>query len=301
MIGAYFIVDGKFKAERVINLWLQIFTYCGFITLICLFASKGNVNIVNLIQAFLPVFGRPVWFGAEYICLLIISPFLNKLLEQRDITKRLLQIFGILIIGCATLFPVEHTTPAFSELVWFAYLYLIIGYSKKYMHIKITKFCSICCVVFGYGVICGMSIISDMYMPSLSSIAVYYVEHYEAIPALAASMGLFVVFKNMNLGNSKLINSVAHVTFPVYLIHQTPAFYNYLWNGLFDIDKYSYSYMGILYCIMITGSLFLVAIIVEYIREKIFKLIIYRSKLYETSCEMLTGFLQIKEEEYNET
>jgi hypothetical protein len=294
MIGAYFLVDSEFKAERVVNLWLQVFVYCGLITLICLFTGKGDVNIVNLVQAFLPVFGRPVWFGAEYICLLILSPFLNKLLEQRHITKRLLQIFGILIIGCATLFPVEHTTPAFSELAWFSFLYLLVGYWKKYMNERSNKIWYIFAIVLGYGFICGVKLLDGMNITYANELAGYYTNHYEALPAFACSLGLFMLFKNIKLKNNKVINSIAHVTFPVYLIHQTPAFYMYLWNGLFRVDDYVYDLRGVAYCSVIIILLFVFAVIVEAIRDKLFSITIYKSGIYSRCCYKLNKYLVLE-------
>lgn len=36
MIGAWFLADSKFRPERVVNLWLEIFIYSVTITVICL-------------------------------------------------------------------------------------------------------------------------------------------------------------------------------------------------------------------------------------------------------------------------
>jgi hypothetical protein len=295
MIGAYFLVDSKFKAERVVNLWLQIFTYCGIITLLCLFAGKGDVNIVNLVQSFLPVFGRPVWFGAEYICLLILSPFLNMLLQKRNITKRLLQIFGVLIIGCATMIPVEHTTPAFSEIVWFSFLYLLVGYWKKYMNEIINKMQYILAIILGYGFICGVKILAGMNISYANTLAGYYMNHYETLPAFACSIGLFMLFKNIKCKhNSRVVNRVAHVVFPVYLIHQTPAFYNYLWNGLFRVDDYVYGLNGVMYSVVIVIALFAFAVVVEAIRDKVFDITIYKSDIYGRCCYKLNKYLTLE-------
>lgn len=74
MIGAWFLVDSAFKPERIVKLWLEIFFYSVVITIICLGIGCNDANITTLVQAFFPIFGRPVWFGAEYLCLLMLVP-----------------------------------------------------------------------------------------------------------------------------------------------------------------------------------------------------------------------------------
>ena len=81
MIGAYFLSDTGFKARRVIDLWLEIFFYSVIIEAICYIFKIGDYNITWLVQSFFPIMGRPVWFGAEYICMLLLSPFMNRLLK----------------------------------------------------------------------------------------------------------------------------------------------------------------------------------------------------------------------------
>lgn len=285
MIGAWFLTDKAFKAERVINLWLEIFFYCGGITLICIIKRVEGVSIINGIQAFFPVFGRPVWFGAEYICLLLLTPFLNSLLTLKDTTLKLLKIFSILMIGCSTVFPIEHTMPAFSELVWFCYLYLLVGYFKKYrseFHIK-KRFCLLA-VILGYGFICLLKVVADVTgIAFIKSVWRFYMVHYEAFPGFVASVGLFLLFKDICI-NSDLVNRIiqfiAKPVFAVYLIHQTPAFYPFLWNGIFSFDEKIASGSIVCYAFGAVLLIWIAAGIFDFIRNIIFEHIVYKSGIY---------------------
>lgn len=297
MIGAWFLTESKFKAEKILNLWLEIFFYTTIITLLCLFCNVGNANIVTLVQAFFPVFGRPVWFPAEYICMLLLSPFMNKLLDTNIVAcRKILIILGTLIIGCASLFPIEHTTPAFSELVWFCFLYFLVGYWKA----KPRKFCSQgkkCWVLFGiiYMFLCvAYMILVNMGIEQLKQIANYYRNHYETLLAFASSVYLFYAMKNTHIPQSRLINGIGGATFSVYLIHQTPAFYPYLWNGIFHVNKYVETKFFFLYMIMVELVLFVGCMPIDRGRKWIFIHAIEGSKAYKKIAKVINQFMYME-------
>lgn len=298
MIGAWFLTESNFKAERILKLWLEVYFYAVLITILCMILNVGNANIVTLVQAFFPIYGRPVWFAAEYMCMLILSPFMNKLLEtNHEICKKLLIIFGVLIIGCATMFPIEHTTPAFSELVWFCFLYLLIGYWKKFP----IYFCQkkgLCWILFGitYLVQCVLYIMCvNCGVVQLRTIANYYMHHYETLLAFLSSIFLFYAMKNTHISYNRVINTIARSAFAVYLIHQIPAFYPFLWNGIFQVDSHVYEEYFFLYIIGIEILLFVFGVISEKIRSCFFSYFVYNCITYERVVNFLGKYIDIKE------
>lgn len=300
MIGAWFLTDSKFKAERILNLWLEVFFYSVIITVACFITNVGNVSITTLIQAFFPICGRPVWFATEYICMLILTPFMNKLLEFSIVTcRKLLIIFGGLIIGCASFFPIEHTTPAFSELVWFCFLYLLVGYWKKYPR----KFCNQgkkCWILFGvtYMLQCIIYIIlMNAGIEQFEGIAKYYMTHYETLLAVASSLFLFYAMKNTNISYNRCINGIGGATFAVYLIHQIPAFYPYLWNGIFHVNQYIEKKYFFAYMIMIEIVLFVGCMFIDKGRKGLFAYMIQTNKMYRKLSGSIEKFIEKSNEQ----
>lgn len=285
IIGAWFLTDSIFKAQRVLDLWIEILTYSVTITGICLLIIPEYVNRTLLIQACLPILGRPVWFGAEYICLLLLTPWLNQLLEDIVIrqTRKIVFLLTILIIGCATFLPVEHTTPAFSELGWFCYLYLLTGlYKRKQIFVpQFIEQYSYICFILVYGILCSLKILGEFWNTNiLVYLYGYYRAHYEALPGFLCSFFLFFSFKKFNIRRNKVINRIAQSTFAIYIIHQTPAFYNFMWNGLFHVDNavsrgtiIPYA-IGCILCIILSG------VLIDSIRMRIFSDMIKKSRLY---------------------
>lgn len=297
MIGAWFLADSKFRSERIVNLWLEIFVYSVAITIICLGIGCEEAGIVTLIQSFFPIFGRPVWFGAEYICLLLMTPWLNEMLGEKNMhrTRQVVKLFGILIIGCATLFPVGHTTPAFSELVWFCFLYLFVGlYKRGQMTVcqKIEKY-SFVWFLLSYLVLCGMKIVADMTgIEPLRYLYTYYRGHYEALLGFVCSFCLFLAFKNWKVGHNKLVNLISRSTFAVYIIHQTPAFYKYLWNGIFQVDASVENGNMIGYSLLVIAVIFAVSVCVDNIRIFVMDKLVCKCKVYRMICGQLQKFYQ---------
>lgn len=49
----------------------------------------------------------------------------------------------------------------------------------------------------------------------------------------AAALALFYLFKGLDLGRQRVINTVASATLGVYILHQVPVWQGFLWNGIF--------------------------------------------------------------------
>lgn len=295
IIGAWFLVDSDFKPGRVVSLWLEILLYAVPITIICLLIGCENASLTTLIQAFFPVFGRPVWFGAEYICLLLLTPWLNLMLKEQNIrwTRKVVVLFGILIIGCATLFPIEHTTPAFSELVWFCFLYLLTG-MYKHQQIHISRWLeqnSLFCFFLCYLTLCSVKVVADTTeIGFLRQLYVYYREHYEALPGFICSVFLFLAFKNWNIRYCRPINLISRSTFAVYIIHQTPAFYRYMWNGIFHVNDAVQNHNVIGYSLLVMVVIFAVCVAVDNIRLVLMEKLVCKSKAYRMVCGKIEAF-----------
>jgi uncharacterized membrane protein SirB2 len=295
MIGAWFLVDIKFQAKRIVNLWLEIFFYSVILDSVCLIFGVGDPSIVWEVQAFFPIMGRPIWFGAEYICMLFISPFMNQLLhQQRQIAKKLIFLVGMGIIVCATVFPIEHTAPVFSELVWFCFLYLFVGYIKLYRQDVLSYRARYICGALGSWILlCVIRLIGAASgISMLSSVASYYYLHYESLIGFVCSFCLFCVFLHIDIGTNKVINWLSASVFAVYLIHQTWAFYPFLWNGIYHVNEYVWSGKFSMYLIFLEVSLFLACAIIDSVRRWLFAKTIYRCKIYQKVCEKIDKYIR---------
>ncbi len=255
--------------------------------MVCLGLRIPEANIVTLVQAFLPIMGRPVWFAAEYLCMLLLAPFLNVLVQRSELVcRKLMIIFGGLIFVCATMFPIEHTTPAFSELIWFLYLYLFIAYFKRHPRVWMQKKYICFWTALSIYAICAIIYVLLMEF-GFAGLASYYLTHYENFFSFAISVFVFYFFQNINIANSRIINIIGESTFAVYVIHQTPCFYPTLWNGIFSVNEYVGKINFVWYIFLVIIIIFTVSIIVENIRKVCFERLVYTANIYKKICCMI--------------
>ena len=113
ILGAWFMVDAKFRMSRIVKLYLEVVFYSIPVTLLMIAIGQAG-GARNIIQGLLPFFGRSVWFASAYISLIALTPFLNKVFalpwrEQSALTALLFVLFCIV-----------STIPSFSSVDYVA-------------------------------------------------------------------------------------------------------------------------------------------------------------------------------------
>lgn len=78
---------------------------------------------------------------------------------------------------------------------------------------------------------------------------------------------------------NRLINCVSKGTFSVYIIHQVPAFYPFLWTNIFMAEKWLPEH-NVLYAIFVTITVFLVCSIIDIPRRKWLEPAFAKTKLF---------------------
>lgn len=260
LIGAWFMVDMRFKPSKALLLYLQTAFYSIPITLLMLaLGTAGETR--NIIQGILPFFGRPVWFSSAYISLILLTPFLNEvfILPKKKLT--------LLTIALFIFFCVVSTIPSFStvdyiaDFSWFCVIYITIGWVKHtdvLSKLKINKWVALISGIAVYSALC----MSAATKP-LSRIANYWLDNIRTMPNLFCAFTIFFFFLKTDIGRIRLVNYFAKSVFAVYIVHQIPAFRLFLWKNIchankligFDPCLYTLSIIGIAISILIAVTL----------------------------------------------
>lgn len=290
MIGAWFLVDKEFKAERITKIYLQIATYVIPITTFMIIFHGSYMGLKEIIRGLFPWGGSPLWFGTVYIEMLLLTPFLNILLNNINRTKILLIILFV-INTIPTSFLFRNDFFYSGELVWFCFLYLLMGYIKKNRIDLVVKremclwgalgiYLVLLFIFFGVEYLSSTNNQFEKINASLS-LSTYYINRYHTIPAFFCSICLFFYFQKTEIAYSRIINGISKGCFGVYIIHQSPGFAEFMWNEIFKTQEwiesefYAVYYIGTVLMIFIAGS------IVDLVRRKYVEEKIYSSKLFE--------------------
>ena len=287
LISGYFLSTSEFKIKKVILLWAQILFYSWIITVIYAIATKGAFNFENgiydWIPLIMPVTGSHYWFATVYILLYIFFPFLNKGINAME--KK--QLKGIIIAALAV-FSIWNTFLPFTQpltdregmdICWFACLYLIAAYIRKYpedfklqrwMYFLFFALSSLLVFVLGKGLL-----LADSFIGKLGGYAKNFYP-YNSFFILFASVCLFIFVvkageKTCPNWIAKTVLFAAQGTFGVYLLHEH-SLLRYLWPKWFKVEEISQTPLFILHLLGTILAVFAVGILVDFVRRMIFGL-----------------------------
>lgn len=197
IIGGYFLVDSNFKIKRILKIWSETLFYSILIYSIFYFTIYQEKTVKETLINFFPVFLRNYWFVTVYIVLLILSPFLNKLINSLS-QKQYTYLIAIIII-CFSLWativePVKTINYGGGySISWFICLYLIAGYLKKYYknaHNRKNVYLII------YFLMSFMNVLAHFLIKkfSITVIKANFLYSYYSITVVIASVSLFLYF-----------------------------------------------------------------------------------------------------------
>ena len=295
LVGVWFMVDAAFKPERMLRLYVQLALYTIPLTAIMgLLGWSGGVR--NIVQGFLPFFGRPLWFVTAYISLIALTPFLNLVFRLGD------RSLGCLVGLLALLFSGVATVPAYTapeypaEIAWFVVVYVAMGWAKRtaWFDRLPSRWWSL---VLGVGLLLLLSV--ARMMPWTARVAEYWLVHLPALPNIVVAVLIFNFFRCLKLGTVHFVNVMASSVFAVYIVHQTPAFRECLWNTLCGASVLAAAPRA-LFALGLIGAvigIFIVVTIVDHAYRMRLQRLIERSHLFSRAARILNDVYMNKSTE----
>ena len=119
-------------------LWLQVWMYSGGIYLcLCVIPGTGVVfAFKQFVKCGLPLLTNQYWFFKCYVLLYLIAPILNILIREfnKEMYQKVLFLLLIIFSGIPSvnIFGDTFGTNGGYSLTWFAVLYLVAGYIRRY-------------------------------------------------------------------------------------------------------------------------------------------------------------------------
>lgn len=267
LIGSYFLVGKKFDFKRPVTLFLNTVFYSWLTLALALIFNWPINGRIGLISAIFPI-PYSYWFSGYYIILLFFAPGLNKLIELMNEKAHREAILFLTIIW--VLIPTFLSRPmGYSDLALFVYLYLIAGYIKKYPS-KLLDNLKITLLIFLIStVILLASVIYYNYLgikdPNwLRNYGIYM--NSNKLPTVLGSVGLFLVFRNMNLKHLPFINFIAKSMFGVYLIHDNDIMRKVLWTFV-NNQRFNGGKEYLIYGLLTIIAVFIGCIVIDILKR----------------------------------
>ncbi len=287
LISGYFLCESRFSFRRIAKTEGQVWFYSILLYLAAVFLFGQEIDISTLVSAVFPVLSCEYWFVTMYIGMLLLSPFVNRLLNGLSRGQ-----FTVLLGICYLLFSVWPTVFFFSVglnfgggsgVVWFLVLYITGAYLRRFQgdlkkgsgHRWLIAACLLALIPASRFAIEGIlasplgkiGFLQDL----MWGYSIFY--QYHSVLVLAASIALFLAFSELKIkrsGRTAWIGLVAPLTFGVYLLHDNPNLRGTLWGTLEPAGMCGKWYLIPVILGMALG-LFAVCAAVEALRRGIFK------------------------------
>ena len=285
LLSGYFLIRSEFRLHRLLRLWIQVLFYSAALYGIAVLCGAESFSGVRMVRFLLPTLTRKYWFFTAYIALVLLSPFLNRLLLA--LSGRQFRLLLAVLIG---LFCVWPNLLAFSDLLpfgdgrgvcWFVTLYCIAAYIRLYPPRPRRGICL--AVYFGCSLVTAAE--RFLYLRFLDGTAVssafgdaashlptlFYANN--SVPVLVSSVALFLFFRSVTVSRPRVQKAAAHLgslTFGVYLIHDHESVRKWLWGAL-RLSDYADSAHIVWLLPAVCLAVFAACLLIEQARQLLFR------------------------------
>lgn len=259
IIGAWFLVEKRFKAERVVRLIAQTIFYILLLDVVTLFLGT-KFTFALFIKSF------KNWFCFGYLAMLLLTPLFYKL--KRD-QKKVIVIAGAAVSVCMTvagfIIPEFFLVKLFMKglfigPVWFSYVFILISYLKtSEKSIRVKRPNSL--VVFATGYLIMYIVLLVTHNSTIREVHSPF--------TLICALALFFWFLHTDIEYKPIINNLASYTFGVCLLQIHQILRNYIWISLFHFPSVSEStILFIPLSLLSVCMIFLFTVIMDTLRKK---------------------------------
>ena len=281
-VNCFIFISGfygiKFKVKTLIAFVLQALFYSVSLYLLKCVIDDNPISYPELRKSFFPITYVNWWFLNAYIALFILSPVINKGLENITKKQTIVLITLLFIIGGG--YPLVGYN--FYTQDGYSFFNLLIVYIiARYCHRYITEIKGILPIYLSVFLI--SFIIIYLCFNQNRQLLTWRLMAYNCIWIIAAAALFFYLFKKIKI-KSKLINKIAPLTFGIYLLHDsgiikiTIMTFIKSMNGKIDNN---FTMLGIL--LLTTLIVFSICACIEKTRQIIFKPVLsYISKKIES-------------------
>jgi surface polysaccharide O-acyltransferase-like enzyme len=233
------------------------------------------ISLPAYIKSLFPITSGRWWFITSYFYLFLLSPFINRSLNSLSTRQDIFLLIALFLPNVLSGFVFGYSVIGTSQghsIFTFIFYYVVGRMLRKHYQPSRGKLK----YFLGYMLSVTLIFLGGVFIwhNFKSHIATLWGEQNNPLILLSA-IAFFYVFYNMNI-KSRFINWVAGSTLGVYLISDHPIVRAYLYENLFVIDTYSGTDTFFIPLFLMAVAIFVSCIVIDKIREAIFKPLLAR-------------------------
>lgn len=282
LITGYFMCNSQITIKKILTLMSEVWFYSIVILILFLTVLQPiePVSIEMLLKSLFPVTYSAYWFATTYIVLMILSPFINKLIDgmNRNMHRNLLLIS--IMIWCVLPTFMQAIFVGYNNLIWFIVIYLLAAYISKYISKDSIVFNKHLLILVVVSIMLFSSIFlfdfigNEFNVSFLLKNSTYFTNQYSFL-LLIMSMEMFLISLKGTKTN-KIVNRISSATLAIYLIHDNFIVRLFLWKSVFDCKSAYYSNHLLIHALCSISIVFFVCLAIELIRQKTIGIVMNR-------------------------
>lgn len=275
LISGYYMIRSRLTARKVLLLWGELFFYsAGLFALVTAIQAVRHpgyaVGLLPVLRAVFPVLTEQYWYFTSYFIVLLLSPFLNRLLSGADRRRQDALVLLLLIAGFVGPTVFTGCTDAFAKTGYLMMDYLFGALIRlREGEIGGTPAAHFGKAALSWAAMAALQMLCTAF-PSVWLFSRGQTEYYYAglfsLPGLAFSVEMFLAFLKMRPRGSKRINRAAAAVPGIYMIHDHTAVRPLLWQKLFRTASFAGSPLMILHLIACVAGVYLVCSLIDAAR-----------------------------------
>ena len=268
LITGYFMCKSQITAKKFAKLLFEVMFYRIAIFAVFWITGYEPFTFAGLIKVIIPVRSIGIDFVKTFLVFYLFIPFLSVLIQHLNERQHI-----YLMLWCGFTYVFLGTVPGFSVTMnyvsWFSVLFVIASYISLYPKRIFQKSKVWAWMTMGCIIISVLSVLACVWLGSRigSNMAYAFVTDSNTFLAVATGVCAFMLFKNMRIGYSRFINSVATSTFGVLLIHaHSDTMRQWLWKDTLDVVGHYHSNIMPFYAIGSVLAIFIICTIIDQLR-----------------------------------
>ena len=282
LVTGYFMCKQSFTWRKFLTLYLEVKFYTLLLPVIFWTIGKQELTFQYCFRVvFCEFSSMGATFTQTFLALFLLIPFINRLIHAMDKVShaRLLVLLLLFYTIAGTFFLNDF----FEYIGWYVTVYLIGAYLRLYpiAILQDVKKCSLLVAIT-----LALDAASILYFTYLNhSFNIYYfVADSNRILAILSAVALFSLFRSIDLGRQRWINSISSATFGIFLIHTQTNVREWLWYEVFRVKDFFESDYLWLHAILTISTVYVVCLFIDIIRQKLIEkpLFVWLDKRFPT-------------------
>ena len=267
LITGYYMASRKSNYEigisKPINLYI-IMAFYGFLFLgIAIVLGKQEISATIILRTTFPFLYSKRWFVETYIILLLLSPYLNKLLVS--LSKKNYLVLLLIWISLFSVWPSFFSNPPIKDggygFIHFITLYMISGFIRLHIDLPKKRWKKCLLLLTAIGCITGTYLIRNHFNGW----------SYDFILNIVSATCILIWFLTLKERNNRIVNCIASTTFGVFLIHTDFSLTEFIYQDVLHCSEYCQSAWFAVHLIASVLFLFVIGSIIDFGRQFLWK------------------------------